>query len=192
MADSNEPKKETVRIALPPKPQPPGSAEAPETARIHLPARPPMTSRPMPPPLAQAPLPPAPTRPISAPPSGAPLMPRGAAASAAPVVSTMPAAPSFEPKKETARISVPGPKKETSRITVLPDLPAKPAPTVQMKKTQPLSRMPDVVPPSMPVNVATAGPEPELIFDEVPMPFCWALLGVSAAILIIQIWTYIS
>jgi hypothetical protein len=190
MADSNEPKKETVRIALPPKPQPAGvGAESPETARIHLPARPPMTSRPMPPPLSQTPLPPAPTRPISPPPSAAPLMPSGAMAAS---LSMPVAGPSLEPKKETARISVPGPKKETARITVLPDLPARPAPTVQMKKTQPLSRMPDVVPPSMPVNIATAGPEPEAIFDEVPMPFCWALLGVSTAILIIQIWTYIS
>jgi hypothetical protein len=24
------------------------------------------------------------------------------------------------------------------------------------------------------------------------MPFCWALLGVSALILIIQLWTYFS
>ena len=54
--------------------------------------------------------------------------------------------------------------------------------------------MPDTALPSAPINVATAAlePERELIIDEIPMSFCWALLGVSAAILIIQIWTYLS
>ncbi len=98
--------------------------------------------------------------------------------------------PSPEPKKETARIPVPGPKKETARITVLPNPP--PAPTVQMKKTQPLSRMPEMAPPSMPVNVATSAPEPELVVAEMPMSFYWAVLGGAAAILIIQIWIYVS
>jgi len=176
MADSTEPKKETVRIALPPKPQPPGT-ESRDTARIHLPARPPVPR----PPSTQAPLP--------------PPGPRSVGASPGLATASLPETRS-EPKKETARIAVGIPKKETARITVLPDLPAKSstAPTVQMKKTQPLSRMPDTAPPSAPINVATAVPEPEreLIIDEIPMSFCWALLGVSAAILIIQIWTYLS
>jgi hypothetical protein len=176
MADYPEPKKETVRIALPPKPQPPG-AESRDTARIHLPARPPAPR----PPSSPAPLPP------PAPRSSGPSP--GLAAAAIPETRS-------EPKKETARIALGVPKKETARITVLPDLPAKSstAPTVQMKKTQPLSRMPDIAPPSAPINVATAAPEPEteLIVDEIPMSFCWALLGISAAILIIQIWTYLS
>ena len=176
MADSTEPKKETVRIALPPKPQPLG-AESRDTARIHLPARPPVPR----PPSTQAPLP--------------PPGPRSVGASPGLATASLPETRS-EPKKETARIAVGIPKKETARITVLPDLPAKSstAPTVQMKKTQPLSRMPDTAPPSAPINVATAAlePERELIIDEIPMSFCWALLGVSAAILIIQIWTYLS
>ena len=141
MADSHEPKKETVRIALPPKPQPPGNAAAPETARIHLPARPPMTSRPMPPPLAQTPLPPAPTRPISAPPSAAPLMPRGGAASAAP--ASMPAvAPSYEPKKETARIAVPGPKKRHPASRYCLTCPPSRRQQIQMKRLSPLAECP--------------------------------------------------
>ena len=176
MADSTEPKKETVRIALPPKPQLQG-AESRETTRIHLPVRPPAPRPPMP----QAPAAPPPPKSIASP-----------AAS----VAVAEIEPRSEPKKETARISVSGPKKETARITVLPDLPARSpvAPTVQMKKTQPLTRMPDIAPPSAPINVATAAAEPEreLIVDEIPMSFCWALLGVSTAILIIQIWTYLS
>lgn len=101
------------------------------------------------------------------------------------------------PKKETARIAVPspGPKKETARITVMPDV-SPPAAPVQMKKTQPLSRMPEMVPPSMPVNVAVSEPdfddEIETVAEEIPMKFYWAVLGVSAAILIIQIWIYLS
>ena len=176
MADSTEPKKETVRIALPPKPQPAGG-ESRDTTRINLPARPPMPR----PPSAQAPVPPPAPRSIG-------VSPGLAAASIA--------EPRSEPKKETARIAVSVPKKETARITVLPDLPPKSptAPTVQMKKTQPLSRMPDIAPPSVPINVATSAPEPEteLIVDEIPMSFCWALLGISTAILIISIWTYLS
>ena len=68
-----------------------------------------------------------------------------------------------------------GPIKETVRI---------PLPTVQTKKTQPLVAMPDVAPQSASIAVATE--------ERNPMPLLWLLLGVSALILIIQIWTYLS
>jgi hypothetical protein len=68
-----------------------------------------------------------------------------------------------------------GPTKETVRI---------PLPTVQMRKTQPLVAMPEVAPQSPSIAVATE--------DKNPMPLWWVLLGVSAVILIIQIWTYLS
>jgi hypothetical protein len=68
-----------------------------------------------------------------------------------------------------------GPIKETVRI---------PLPAVQTKKTQPLVAMPDVAPQSASIAVATA--------ERNPMPLLWLLLGVSALILIIQIWTYLS
>jgi hypothetical protein len=84
-----------------------------------------------------------------------------------------------------------GPKKETARITVLPD-PPKPAPTVQMKKTQPLITMPDPKRETVPVAVASAPGEPGAIVDLVPMSLCWSLLGISALILIIQIWNYFA
>ena len=67
-----------------------------------------------------------------------------------------------------------GPIKETVRI---------PLPTVQTKKTQPLVAMPDVAPQSASIAVATE--------ERNPMPLWWLLLGVSALILIIQIWTYL-
>jgi hypothetical protein len=68
-----------------------------------------------------------------------------------------------------------GPIKETVRI---------PLPTVETKKTQPLVAMPDAAPQSASIAVATE--------ERNPMPLLWLLLGVSALILIIQIWTYLS
>jgi hypothetical protein len=151
MADSNEPKKETVRIIVAPQPSSPPSApaESRDTVRIHLPTRPP----------ANPPTAPADSR-----------SPARAAAAAMPAPMTTHA-----------------PKKETARITVLPDPLAKPA--VQMKKTQPLIDLPAIETPSTTVTVT---PEPQLGIDQIPMPLCWALLAVSAAILILQIWNYLS
>ena len=68
-----------------------------------------------------------------------------------------------------------GPIKETVRI---------PLPTVQTKKTQPLVARPDVAPQTASIAVATE--------KRNPMPLLCLLLGVSALILIIQIWTYLS
>lgn len=81
----------------------------------------------------------------------------------------------------------PGLKKETARISFMPDPVARPAPTVQMKKTQPLIAMPHVAPQNASIAV-----EPAQSGDAIPMPICWTLLVVSAVILIIQIWTYLS
>jgi hypothetical protein len=81
----------------------------------------------------------------------------------------------------------------TAAVTPAPDLPSSgpiketvriPLPTVQTKKTQPLVAMPDVAPQSAAIAVATE--------ERNPMPLLWLLLGVSALILIIQIWTYLS
>jgi hypothetical protein len=153
MADSNEPKKETVRITVSPPPTAPpsGSAESRETVRIHLPTRPP----------ANPPSPPA-----------EPLTQARSAAAAMPAPMTTPA-----------------PKKETARITVLPDLHPKPA--VQMKKTQPLIDLPAMKTPATTVTL-TPAPERQRRIDQIPMPLCWVLLAASGAILILQIWNYLS
>ena len=81
------------------------------------------------------------------------------------------------------------PKKETARITVLPDPPAKPA--VQMKKTQPLIDLPKIEMPATTVTV-TPQPLPQIAIAQIPVPLCWGLLAASAAILILQIWNYLS
>ena len=59
-----------------------------------------------------------------------------------------------------------------------------PLSAVQMKKTQPLVAMPEAAPQNPAIAVAPV--------EKNAMPLMWLLLGVSAAILIIQIWTYLS
>jgi hypothetical protein len=157
MPDSNEPKKETVRITVSPPPSSPssGAAESRETVRIHLPTRPPAN---------------APSAPVDL-----PSVARAAAAA-------MP-----------APIMTPSPKKETARITVLPD--PQPKPAVQMKKTQPLIDLPAMEAPASTVTLTpepAPKPQPQVRIDQIPMPLCWTLLGVSGAILILQIWNYVS
>jgi len=115
MADSNEPKKETVRITV----SPPGSpssapAESHETVRIHLPTRPPANP------------PSAPTEPLTQ---------ARSAAAAMPAPMTTPA-----PKKETARITVlpdpqPKPAVEMKKTQPLIDLPAMETPATTVTLT---------------------------------------------------------
>jgi hypothetical protein len=68
-----------------------------------------------------------------------------------------------------------GPIKETVRI---------PLRAVQMKKTQPLIAMPEKAPQNPSIAVVPV--------EKNSMPLLWLLLGASAVILIIQIWTYLS
>jgi len=181
MAEPTEPKKETVRIALtPPSGKP---VEGRETVRITLPSRPPASNTPLPPagttarpPVARPLIPPAPDKPVQPPKFVPPLI----SAVANPAVAPLPN-PSL----------VAGPKKETARITVLPDPPPAP-PSVQMKKTQPLINMPAASVP-LPVSPVTVPDKRQTgMTSEIPMAFCWALLGVSAVVLLIQILNYIS
>ena len=72
-----------------------------------------------------------------------------------------------------------GPKKETVRIPLTPE----PLRSSQ-KKTQPLIAMPNVVSQNPPIAVAPVEKRPMLLY--------WMLLAMSALILIIQIWTYLS
>ena len=72
-----------------------------------------------------------------------------------------------------------GPKRETVRIPLMPE----PLRSAQ-KKTQPLIAMPQVAPQNPSIAVASAKKSSMLLY--------WMLLGVSALILIIQIWTYFS
>ena len=101
-----------------------------------------------------------------------------------PPMNPSPADQAFVPVTTLSDELSSGPKKETARIPRMRDLPSKPLPTVQMKKTQPLIAMPHAAPRTASIAVAPA--------EKSVMPLCWVLLGVSAIILIIQIWTYLS
>ncbi len=200
MADQKEPKKETVRITLPPRPagQPPApGTSGRETVRINLPPRPPGSeTAPLPPgspvaPPARPPLPPAPSRPVAPPPPAfrQPPAPPSSASSSAPAAPPPPArvAP---PVSATSVASAAGPKKETARISLMPDPAAAPVHAVEMAKTQPLVTAPAAVTYAAPINVGGT-PVVESARADLPTSFCWALLLVSAAILTIQIWNYL-
>jgi hypothetical protein len=182
MADPNEPKKETVRIALPQEPV----AKPRDTVRIQLPPGQSPNNLPHHYPLG-APRPPAEA---VVPPSPFALPETSLAAAPEPVIPSAPA-PAPDPRSVSAAPESvsPGPRKETARVPVMPEPPAMPAPAVEMKKTQPLFAMPQITPqrPSIAVTAAEKGEE-----NAIPMPICWVLLGVSTVILIIQILTYFS
>jgi hypothetical protein len=194
MPDSNEPKKETVRIALPSQPVTKGpgvTTKSRDAVRIQLPPRQPSNNLPLPPstgpsvasePVTKAVLPPQfPPPPPPPPPASTlnpPIVSMPVPASAPTVVTPAPDSPPSSPKKETAR------------IPLMPDPPARPVPTVQMKKTQPLIAMPQSSPQT--ASIAIAPTEKSAIVHTIPMPICWGVLGISALILIMQIWIYFS
>jgi hypothetical protein len=94
--------------------------------------------------------------------------------------------PSFSPPLSASVMPAPdspvaGPKKETARMPPIPD----PLPSAGlMKNTQSVIAMPHVAPQNSLIAVAPR--------EKNPMLLSWILLGVSALILIIQIWTYFS
>lgn len=157
-----EPKKETVRSALPQEPEiRPGlqnEGAKQDLARISQPSRTPaIPPRRSPPPVIQP-------SPVNA---GTPVVSWRRPPVLPPKVPASPIAhplPKREPqRKNFAGVSVqPGPKKETARITIL----SKPAP----------------------VSVTTSNAIDA--FDSIPRSFCWGLLGISAFIFLIQIWNY--
>ncbi len=196
----DEPKKETVRIAPPPRPE--QTATAPtivkrDTARIVLPTRAPV------PPIRR--LPPQ----ITPLPSAAPqpevsgVLPRRppvtSSPSTSPPLQPLPKPPGIGEGTETGAAIQPvpsvrdegavtstvnrGPKKETARISVLPR-PAAP----HMTKTQPLLVQPTGGIQPAPVVITS---RPITCSETISRPLCWTLLGVSAVIFLIQIWNYV-
>jgi hypothetical protein len=163
MAEPEQPKKETVRIELPLPP----ATKAPEST-----VKPRETVR-IQLPVRETAGPPTPSSPQSAgedisstnffPPPKPPTASRLLSASVRP--------PSVSPPS--------GPKRETVRIPLMPE----PLRSAQ-KKTQPLIAMPEVAPQNPPIAVAPTEKSSMLLY--------WMLLGFSALILIIQIWTYFS
>src|SRR5215211_467343 len=138
MAESDQPKKETVRIELPHPPvtPPPAATVKPrETVRIQLPVRE----------TGNAPVPSSPqsaSEDVSSPNFLPPPKPPAA---------TRPLSASVPPSL--------GPKKETVRIPLMPE----PLRSAQ-KKTQPLMTMPDVIPQNPPIAVAPVEKRPMLVY----------------------------
>lgn len=168
MDDFDQPNKENVDFELPPDvvAKPAAVNQQPrDTVKIQLPPRPP------------SPLPP--VIPVVSPPRAAP--------EPVSILTEQDSGP-FEPKNEIARVEVmPELEKETARIPLVPEPPSRPLPNVQMKKTQPLIAMPEAAARNASIPVA-----PVEHSTTIPMALCWTLLGVSAIILIIQIWMYFS
>jgi hypothetical protein len=124
-----EPEKETVRIALPPRPDkasPSASAAKHDTVRIVLPSRtPPTPVRRVPPAISPRCSPIAPPPAVAASPLLHPLpKPPGPETSAEPRAAITPLPP--VPELRSARPTPSGPKKETARITIVPRPTAKP------------------------------------------------------------------
>ncbi len=192
MADVYQPKKETVRIALPPSraESRPGGASA-DTVRINAatplgsasvsstPIRPPVLTRPPAPTATAAPATAMPPRPRVLPP-----LPRVLPPTAAPS-SSVSAAPSIYP----GSASQSGPKQDTARISMLPEPVVAPPTRVTMTKTQPLFTAPAPKPLTTPIvhSPIQSAPRAE---DGIPMPLLWAACGISGVTLIIQIWNY--
>jgi hypothetical protein len=166
MAEPDQLKKETVPIelSLPLATKPSGATvKQNETVRIELPVR--ETGNP-------------PIRSSS---------PSGEASAAEDISSAFFQAPSVPAVSSPLSASVRAPsvsatsglKEETVRIPLIPD----PLRSSQ-KKTQPLIAMPQAARQNPPIAVAPV--------EKSSMPLYWVLLGVSALILIIQIWIYFS
>src|SRR6266487_3794490 len=187
MADPNEPKKETVHIVLPPqeplaKPSDTNTRSR-DTVRIQLPARQSANKVPH-----QAPEAPKPPVRAFVPPS----LFASQGASSVPSPGLAPAILSaHEHALDPGSVSAapesvsPGPKKETARVPVMPEPRAMPAPAVEieMKKTQPLIAMPQIAPQGTSIAGAPTGKaEESAMISAIPMPICWALLGVSTVI----------
>ena len=163
MAEPNQPKKETVRIQLP---HPPVTKPSEPSVKPHETVR------------IQLPVIETGTQRVPSPSQSAPENisstnffppPKPPAASRPLSASVRP--PPIPPPS--------GPKKETVRIPVTPE----PLRSSQ-KKTQPLIAMPNVVSQNPLIAVAPVEKRPMLLY--------WMLLAMSALILIIQIWTYLS
>lgn len=142
MSDLNEPKKETVRITLPPKlPAPTGneSGGSNETVRINLPARAP--SAPEAPKMARPPIPNAGSAPAARPPMARPPIPT-------PSGTTPVRPPSFSPPRPPAPAGGPA----------LAPAGAAPATPAMPPRPKILPPPPRVIPPAAPAVSAAASP----------------------------------
>jgi hypothetical protein len=163
MAEPDQPKKETVRIQLP---QPPVTKPLEPGVKPHETVRIQLPVRESGSPPLPSPSPSAPEN-ISSTNFFPPPKPPAASHPLSASVRPPPISPSSGPKKETVRIPLtPEPLRSSQ------------------KKTQPLIAMPNVVSQNPPIAIAPV--------EKSSMRLYWVLLAMSALILIIQIWTYLS
>jgi hypothetical protein len=191
---SSIPKKETVRITLPPKPEDTPMVKR-ETVRINAPGVAPKKetttiSGATPLPAAAAPIAPPPpaTRPLVPPPA-----PRPPSAPGMPALgvkpNTPPAAPSVAPKASTYAGASPvtmkaAPKKETARIQVAPTQKLPPQATVRLSQpTQALSAAPAPAIRSAPAPAVAADTGAGQDTVVVALGFAAAAVALIAAIL---------
>jgi hypothetical protein len=162
MAEPDQPKKETVRIQLP-VPPPPNSPQQSVKSREAV--------------SIQLPVHETGNPVVSSSPQSAPkdISSTNFFPPPKPPAASRPLSGSVRPPP----IPASGPKKETVRIPLVPE----PLRSAQ-KKTQPLIAIPNVGPQTPPIAVAPVEKKSMLLY--------WMLLGISALILIIQIWTYFS
>lgn len=199
MADVNEPNREAVRSALPLRP--PASGSQPQTtvgiskptasaSPASRPAILPGLSQPPkdPLPIMEPALPlansPALFVPPVLPPKFKPPPPPMLAKAAVPPSAVTAAA-------ETPAVAVslsPGPKKETARVALVPD--RKSGPVAPMSNTQSLVTPPAGRAGNLPMSIAPLPSGNAL--DFIPMAFCWGVLGFSALLFLLQLWTYLS
>src|SRR6516165_11322290 len=163
MAEPDQPKKETVRIQLP-VPPPPTSPQQSVKSREAVSIQLPVheTGNPV---VSSSPQ--SAPKDISSTNFFPPPKPPAASRPLSGSVSPPPIPPSL------------GPKKDTVHIPLVPE-----SLRSAQKKTQPLIAMPNVVPQNPPIAVVPVEKSSMLLY--------WMLLGISALILIIQIWTYFS
>ncbi len=155
MSDASEPKKETVRITLPPR----ANSESGDTARIDLPTTPPLKPGPGAPKQAAAPVPPRPPKPVARPPMSRPPMPTPS--SSAPVRPPKftpaagrpvwpPSAPPLPPNAPSGAASAED-AAEGAETAPVPPRPMPPRPRV-------LPPAPRVQPPTAPASGVSAAP----------------------------------
>ena len=167
MADLNEPKKETVRISLPPPPSTPAenSGERRDTVRITLPPKPAKlgdapSAAPVVPP--KRPLPPAPapsSGPVARPPMARAPMPAPSASAVRPPPYRSPAPPPPSAGSAAApRPPAAPPVKPEGAATTLATPPTPPAPPVMPPRPKVLPPPPRVIPPARPPGSVSAAP----------------------------------
>jgi hypothetical protein len=79
------------------------------------------------------------------------------------------------------------PRKETAGIAVTPESPMKA--TVKLSSVQPSNEPPISVIRTAPPSLVKPPPS---LGETISAQFCWALLGISALALLIQLWIYSS